>query len=99
MAGEKGDKAALMNILADDFVGLPGMTTKTASIDGTMKNFEKNKNNPNADKVTHDGYMITCTPNTATITHRNIIWTNEGMGGKAGNLLEPQRTFSRKTRR
>ena len=46
-AGQKGDKAALMDIYADDFVALPGMVGKTASIDGTMKAFEANKKNPN----------------------------------------------------
>ena len=35
-----------------------------------------------ADKITHDSYMISCTANTATITHRNIIWTPDGEGGK-----------------
>jgi len=83
VAGENGDKAALMNILADDFVGLPGMVTKTASIEGTMKTFERNKANPaGADKITHDSYTISCTPNSATIIHRNIVWTPDGTGGK-----------------
>ncbi len=81
-AGEMGDKAALMNIFADDFVGLPGMVSKTASIEGTMKAFEADKKNPNPDKVTHDHYYITCTPNSATITHRNVVWTADGAGGK-----------------
>ena len=82
-AGVNGDKTVLTNIYADDYVGMPGMQGKTATIDGTMKTFERNKANPAmADKVTHDAYMITCTPNTATITHRNIIWTPDGTGGK-----------------
>lgn len=87
VAGENGDKAALMNILADDFVGLPGMVTKTASIEGTMKTFERNKANPaGADKVTHDHYIISCTPVSATITHRNTVWTPDGTGGKPETL-------------
>lgn len=82
-AGVNGDKAALMSIYADDYVGLPGMMGKAATIDGTMKTFERNKANPAmADKVTHDSYMISCTPNSATITHRNIVWTPGGTGGK-----------------
>ena len=82
-AGVGGDKAALMNIYADDYTGLPGMQNKTATIDATMKTFERNKVNPSmADKVTHDSYIISCTPNSATITHRNIIWTPNGTGGK-----------------
>ncbi|MCZ2391446.1 MAG: nuclear transport factor 2 family protein [Acidobacteria bacterium] len=82
-AGETGDKAALNSIYADDYVGLPGMQGKAATIEDTMKSVERDKANPAmADKVTHDQYMITCTPNTATITHRNIIWTPNGLGGK-----------------
>ena len=82
-AGETGDKAALMNVYADDYVGLPGMQNKMATIDGTMKAFETDKANPAmADKVTHDHYMISCTANSATITHRNTIWTPDGEGGK-----------------
>lgn len=83
MAGEKGDKAALMNIYADDFVGLPGGQSKTAAIESTMAAYERNKANPeDADKITHDAYAITCTPTSATITHRNIISTKNGAGGK-----------------
>ena len=82
-AGVKGDRAALMAIYADDYVGLPGMQNKMQAIDGTMKAFEKNKANPSgADKVTHEHYMITCTPNSATITHRNTVWTPDGEAGK-----------------
>jgi ketosteroid isomerase-like protein len=82
-AGETGDKAALMNVYADDYTGLPAMLGKAATIENTMKTAERNKANPAlADKVTHDVYMISCTPNTATITHRNIISTPDGTGGK-----------------
>ena len=82
-AGESGDKVALMNVYADDYVGLPGMQGKAATIENTIKTFEKDKANPSmADKVLHDNYLITCTPNTATITHRNVIWTPNGAGGK-----------------
>lgn len=78
-----GDKAALMVIYADDYVGLPAMESKTSAIAGAMKTYEVNKANPaGADKVTYDHYMISCTPNTATITHRNTVWTPNGSGGK-----------------
>jgi ketosteroid isomerase-like protein len=83
MAGEKGDRAALMAILADDYTGFPAMQNKTASIEATMKTFERNKANPGmADKISHDNYLITCTPVSATITHRNVITTKDGAGGK-----------------
>lgn len=82
-AGQSGDKAALMSIYADDYMGLPGMQGKTEAIEATMRNFERNKANPaGADKVTSDHYIISCTPMSATITHRNVIWTPNGSGGK-----------------
>ena len=83
VAGDNGDRAALMNILADDFTGIPAMVNKTQSIENTMRTFEQNKANPqNRDQVSSDNYMISCTPTTATITHRNVITTKNGTGGK-----------------
>src|SRR5256885_17090884 len=64
-ASVSGDRAALMNIYAEDFVGLPGMQGKMAAIDAAVKNAEKAKMNPNPDKVSYDHYMITCTANSA----------------------------------
>ena len=82
-AGDNGDRAALMNILADDFTGLPAMINKTQSIEGTMAAFERNKADPqNRDQVSSDNYMISCTPLTATVTHRNVVTTKNGTGGK-----------------
>jgi len=82
-AGEKGDRAALMNIYADDYVSMPEMTNRTQAIEDTMKSFERDKVNPlMADKISHDNYMITCTPTTATITHRNVVTIKAGAGGK-----------------
>ncbi|MEO7539320.1 MAG: nuclear transport factor 2 family protein [Pyrinomonadaceae bacterium] len=81
-AGETGDKAKLMDIYADDYTGMPGMLNKMTTIDNTMKAFERNKTNSNRDKTTHEIYRISCTPNSATITHRNTIWSADGPGGK-----------------
>ncbi len=82
-AGQKGDRAALMTIYADDYTGLPGMQNKTQTLEGTMTAFERDRANPNmADKVSHDNYMITCTPVSAVITHRNIVTKKNGAGGK-----------------
>lgn len=81
-AGEKGDKAALMAIYADDYFGMPGSQSKTATIDNTMAAFERNKTNPTPDKTSHDVYRISCTPNSALVTHRNVVWTANGAGGK-----------------
>ena len=82
-AGQKGDRAALMNVYADDYVSLPEMVNKTLTIENTMKAFEADKAAPQmADAITHDNYMITCTPNSAVIMHRNILTTKSGAGGK-----------------
>ena len=82
-AGRKGDRAALMAIYADDYVGIPDMQNKLQTIDATMKAFDVDRANPDmADKISHDNYMITCTPGSAVITHRNIITVKNGTGGK-----------------
>src|SRR3954451_10741559 len=74
-----GDRAAMMDIYADDFMGLPGMQSKTAAIDEAMKAPEalKKTNEADRDKVNYDHYMIACTGSSATITHRNTVWTKE----------------------
>jgi ketosteroid isomerase-like protein len=80
-AGVRGDRAFLQTVYADNFVGLSsaGTIDKTQTIAETIKQFERDKANPqNAAKVTHDYYMITCSPTSATITHRNVITENEG---------------------
>jgi ketosteroid isomerase-like protein len=80
-AGVKGDRNALTAIYADDYVGLPESQNKTQILEATMAAFERNRANPNlADKVSHDNYQITCTPNSAVITHRNIITTKNALG-------------------
>ena len=78
-ASQRGDRAFLQNVLADDYMDTsPGGTlNKAQTIDNALKQTERNRANPqNAAKVTWDHYIITCTPNTATITHRNVITTN-----------------------
>jgi ketosteroid isomerase-like protein len=78
VAGQNGDKTALMNIYADDYVGFPGMMGKTATIDGTMAAFERSKTNPSTSTTTADHYLITCSPVSATITHRNATVSGTG---------------------
>ena len=81
-AGVKGDRNALMTIYADDYMGLPAMQDKTQTIETTMAAFERGKVNPQTvDKLTHDNYLITCTPVSAVITHRNIVTTKNGSRG------------------
>jgi ketosteroid isomerase-like protein len=75
-ASQRGDKAFLQNIYGDNYVGLSpaGMLNKTQTMDNAVKQAERDRSNPqDAAKVAHDYYMITCTPNSATITHRNVI--------------------------
>lgn len=81
-ASEAGNKDALMAIYADDFTALPDGMGKQGAIDAAVANAAKNKANPTPDKVTHEHYRISCTPNSAIITHRNTIWTADGEGGK-----------------
>ncbi|MFN0141069.1 MAG: nuclear transport factor 2 family protein [Pyrinomonadaceae bacterium] len=78
VAGQNGDKAALMNIYADDFAGFPDMVGKTAAIDDTMAAFEDSKTNPPTSTTTPDHYIVTCTPVSATVTHRNVTVSKSG---------------------
>ena len=81
--GRRGDRAALQNLYADDYANPAptGTLNKTQTIDAAVRDAERLKANPqNADNISHDLYVITCTPNTATITHRNVLTTK--VGGK-----------------
>jgi ketosteroid isomerase-like protein len=69
-AGMEGNRTALMAIYADDYAALPGMVNKQTTIANTMSDFEANRWNP-APSGTYDHYLITCSPASATITHRN----------------------------
>ena len=74
--GRRGDRAALQNLYADDYMNTAptGALNKTQAIDAAVRDAERRKADPGAaDGVAHDLYVITCTPNTATITHRNVV--------------------------
>src|SRR3984893_14935337 len=70
-AGQRGDQAFLQTVYADDYMNLTptGTFTKTRAIENAVKAAERNKTNPNPDKISHDYYIITCSPTSATITH------------------------------
>ena len=68
-AGETADRSALNRIYADDFVSMPNMLGKAATIENTVA---AAAGGPSGETL-HDRYMFGCTKNTATITHRNII--------------------------
>ena len=74
-ATTRGDRAALQGIMADDFQGLGPAASqgKAAVVDAAVRAAERNRANPTeAPRNVYDSYSITCSPNTATITHRNI---------------------------
>ncbi|MBA3442833.1 MAG: nuclear transport factor 2 family protein [Pyrinomonadaceae bacterium] len=74
--GQRGDKAFLQNVYADDYTNMSpaGTLTKAQAIENAVRDADRRRANPqNADSVSHDYYVITCTPNTATITHRNVV--------------------------
>jgi ketosteroid isomerase-like protein len=75
-AGQRGDRAFLQKVFADNYVGLSpaGMLTKAEAIDAAVKQADRDRAKPqDAAKISHDYYMISCTPISATITHRNVI--------------------------
>jgi ketosteroid isomerase-like protein len=77
-ATQRGDRAALENIFADDYQGVvaAGMGGKAEAIAGAVRAAEQNRANPQDVPVTtYDFYMISCTPTSATVTHRNTTTT------------------------
>ena len=77
---QRGDKPALQNIYADDYMNtsVAGTITKAQAIDNAVRAAERRSANPQAtatSQTTPDNYIIACTPNTATITHRNVTVT------------------------
>jgi len=74
----KGDRTALEQIYANDYMGMTSGNTlnRADTIDGQVRDADKTRGTMQP-VVTHDYYVINCTANTATITHRNVITTNE----------------------
>jgi ketosteroid isomerase-like protein len=74
-ASVRGDQAFLKTVYADDYMNMTptGAFNKTRAIENAVRNAERNKMRSNPDTVSHDYYIITCGPNSATITHRNVI--------------------------
>ncbi|MEO8194375.1 MAG: nuclear transport factor 2 family protein [Gemmatimonadales bacterium] len=84
----RGDRDFLANVIADNFMGvnLVGTVDKATTIANAVRNAELARANPQAPAVA-DRFVITCTPNSATITHRNVIPV------PAGSMAGP--TYSR----
>ncbi len=82
-ATQRGDRAAMSSFLADNFmaVNIAGTVDRATTIANAVTNAELARTTPQAATVA-DYYMITCTPTTATITHRNV--TPPAAGSSAG---------------
>ena len=76
VATNAGDKATMATFVADDFQGFVagGTQNKTAAIDAAARAAEQNRANPaDAARPEYGSYSFSCTPNTATITHRTTV--------------------------
>ena len=80
-ANARGDSAYLQNVYADDYLrtSFTGPANKSEIIEAAVKSAARDKANPqNVAKVTADHFVITCTQNTATITHRTVVTETNG---------------------
>lgn len=74
-ASLRGDKAFLQNVYADDYMNTSpaGTLNKARVIENAERAAARRSADPQgAGSTTPDYYIITCTPNSATITHRNV---------------------------
>lgn len=73
-ASQNADRTALNAVYANDYRNITGNETKSIAIDNAIEQANRDKAHPEkAAKVSFGHYMITCTPTTATITHRNKV--------------------------
>jgi ketosteroid isomerase-like protein len=75
-ATTRGDKAAMGTFFADDYQGFTATGTqgKTAAVDAAVKGAEQNRANPaDAPRADYGSYTVSCTPGTATISHRTTV--------------------------
>ncbi len=74
----RGDRAQLTTLIADDYMGagITGAVNRATTIDNAVRQAEQNRANPQAaPRLAYDSYVITCTPVSATVTHRNMATT------------------------
>jgi ketosteroid isomerase-like protein len=77
-ATNRGDRAQLQAIFADDYAGatLTGTQDKATTVDAAVRAAERTRASGQAPPPTvYDNYIITCTPTTAVVTHRNATTT------------------------
>ena len=92
-ATRRGDRAQLNAIIANDFAAttITGTVDKAATIDAAVRAAEQSRASGRTPPVTAtDHYVITCTPATAVVTHRNSTPTI--LAGKGGNVVHSQRS-------
>lgn len=80
-ASTSGNRAALEQIYASDYMNTqPGATmNRMQTIDASVRDAEAARMAPQTTTVVPDYYIINCTPNSAIITHRNVITSmNDG---------------------
>lgn len=80
-AATSGDRAQLQTVYAADYYGatLNGTEDRTSAVDAAVTAAERTKaSGKSAPLTTYDNYIITCTPVTAVITHRNSTTSVNG---------------------
>lgn len=74
----RGDRAHLQTVYADDYRGatLTGTQDKATAVDDAVRAAERTRaSGQTPPATTFDNYIITCTPATGVITHRNATTT------------------------
>jgi ketosteroid isomerase-like protein len=75
-ATNRGDRVAMATFVADEYRGFvaAGTQSKAEAIDAAVRTAEENRAKPaDAPRLAYDSYSISCTPSTATITHRTAV--------------------------
>ena len=78
-AATSGDRAQLQTVYAADYYGatLNGTEDKTSAVDAAVTAAERTRaSGKSAPLTTYDNYIVTCTPVTAVVTHRNSTTTS-----------------------
>jgi ketosteroid isomerase-like protein len=77
------DTATLARYLSDNFsaMGLWNTTDKPTTIANAVRNAAAARENPSGRTNSSDRYVVTCTANTATITHRTVSTPAAGSAG------------------
>lgn len=86
-ATQRGDAAAMGGFLADNFmaVNILGPVDKATTVANAVRNAELAKANAAQQGSTvADRYVVTCTPGSATITHRNVTTPPAGSTAEVG---------------